>query len=236
MSALSRLFSRLSFRLCRLAKPCSASSIEFPACIHLYLLLKSKSDLGVCIALSYFLPIILKNGMGFSENRSILLSAPPYYYAVIPVVLSSLIGDKYRIRGPVITFNSLCLIIGFCMLGFPSQVTVRYVGTYLATGAYVSNWAALNCYQAANITGQWKRAVTAAAITACNGLGGVAGSFIVRQPEAPRYFTAIWVSIGSHIMIIGIVIAFSAIFFVANRQQASGKRVIEHTEGFRYTY
>ena len=35
-----------------------------------------------------------------------------------------------------------------------------------------------------------------AATTACNGLGGVAGAFIVRQKEAPRYLTAIWVSIG----------------------------------------
>ncbi len=151
----------------------------------------------VSTALSYFLPIILQNGMGFSENQSILLSVPPYYYAVVPVLISSRIGDKYRLRGPVITFNSLCLIGGFCMLGFSNQVAVRYIGTFLATGAYISNWAALNSYQANNITGQWKRAVTAAAVTACNGLGGVAGSFIVRQNEAPRYFTAIWVSIGS---------------------------------------
>ena len=187
-------------------------------------------------ALSYFLPIILKNGMGFSENKSILLSAPPYYYAIIPVLLSSFISDKYSIRGPIITFNSLCLITGFCMLGFRSQVTVRYIGTYLGTGAYISNWAAMNTYQAANITGQWKRAVTAATVTACNGLGGIAGSFIVRQTEAPRYLTAIWVAIGSHMAIIAIVAAFSTYFFVVNRQQASGKRVIEHTEGFRYTY
>lgn len=150
----------------------------------------------VSTALSYFLPIILHDGMGLSTNKAILLSAPPYYYAVIPVLISSRIGDKYRLRGPVISFNSLCLIAGFGMLGFSDQVTVRYIGTYLATGAYVSNWAALNSYQASNITGQWKRAVTAAAVTACNGLGGVAGSFIVRRNEAPRYFTAIWVSIG----------------------------------------
>ena len=190
----------------------------------------------VSTALSYFLPIILQNGMGFSTNKAILLSAPPYYYAVIPVLLSSWIGDKYRLRGPVISFNSLCLIAGFGMLGFADQVTVRYVGTYLATGAYVSNWAALNSYQASNITGQWKRAVTAAAITACNGLGGVAGSFIVRQTEAPRYPTAIYVSIGSHILIIGIVLAFSAYFYNANSKQMKGKKTIERTEGFRYTY
>ena len=60
---------------------------------------------------------------------------------------------EYRLRGPIITFNSLCLIAGFAMLGFSNQVTVRYVGIYLATGAYISNWAALNSYQANNITG-----------------------------------------------------------------------------------
>lgn len=190
----------------------------------------------VSTALSYFLPIILQSGMGFSENEAILLSAPPYYYAAIPVLLSSWFGDRYRLRGPVITFNSLCLIIGFGMLGFSNRNAVRYLGTYLATGAYVSNWAALNSYQANNITGQWKRAVTAAAVTAMNGLGGVAGSFIVRQDEAPRYLTAIWVSIGSHIGLMAIVAAFSLYFYIANGQQRKGKRVIERTEGFRYTY
>lgn len=150
----------------------------------------------VSTSLSYFLPIILHGGMGFNTNEAILLSAPPYYYAVIPVIVSSLIGDRFQLRGPIVAFNSICLIVGFCMLGFSDQVTVRYVGTYLATGAYVANWAGMAAYQANNIVGQWKRVFTAAAITACNGAGGIAGSFIVRQPEGPRYTTAIWVSIG----------------------------------------
>jgi sugar phosphate permease len=61
----------------------------------------------VSTALSYFLPIILQSGMGFSSNKAILLSSPPYYYAVIPVVLSSYLADKYRMRGPIIIFNAL---------------------------------------------------------------------------------------------------------------------------------
>jgi hypothetical protein len=122
------------------------------------------------------------------------------------------------------------------MLGFASQNAVRYVGTYLATGAYISNWAAMNAYQASNIVGQWKRATFAAAITACNGLGGIAGSFIVRQPEAPRYITAIWVSIGSHIIIIAIVAGFSIYFWHANGQEKKGKKLLEGTMDFRYTY
>ena len=190
----------------------------------------------VSTSLSYFLPIILQSGMGFSENQSILLSAPPYYYAVIPVIISSVIGDRFRIRGPIITFNSICLIVGFCMLGFTDQVTVRYIGTYLATGAYVSNWAALTAYYQNNIAGQWKRAFTAAVVTMLNGAGGIAGSFIVRQQEAPRYPTAVWVSIGSHVLIVGFVTAFSAYFYVANKKQSAGKVLLEATEGFRYTF
>ncbi|KAI8940407.1 hypothetical protein NX059_004097 [Plenodomus lindquistii] len=190
----------------------------------------------VSTSLSYFLPIILQGGMGFSSNKAILLSAPPYYYAVVPAILSSLVGDKYQLRGPVITVNSICLIVGFCMLGFSSQVTVRYVGTYLATGAYVANWAAMATYQANNIVGQWKRVWTAALVTAFNGAGGIAGSFIVRQQESPRYMTAIWVSIGSHILIIGVVGLFSVWFYMANQRQRRGKMVLERTEGFRFTY
>lgn len=143
------------------------------------------------------------------------------------------------------------LIAGFLMFGLPvsKQVTVRYIGTYLATGAYVSNWAALNAYQANNIVGQWKRATTAAAITACNGLGGIAGSFIVRAQEAPEYQTAVWVSIGyiprwrptcqfsstdanirtnsSHILMIVIIGLFTIHFYMSNQKQSQGRMMIE---------
>lgn len=190
----------------------------------------------VSTALSYFLPIILQGGFGFSTDAAILLSAPPYYWSVVPVLLSSWVGDRYRLRGPVIAFNCLCLIIGFAMLGFSEQVAIRYLGTFLATGAYVSNWAALSAYYSNNIAGQWKRVFTTAIVTACNGAGGVAGSYIFRQKEAPRYHTAILVSISSHLAMMVFVGLFSIGFDRANAQQEAGKRVLEQTIGFRYSY
>jgi sugar phosphate permease len=120
----------------------------------------------VSTALAYFLPIILQNGMGFNENQAILLSAPPYYYAVVPVIISSIVGDKFRLRGPIIVFNCICLIVGFCLLGFTQAPAARYIGTFLAIGAYVSNWAAISTYQANNITGQWKRVFFSATVAA----------------------------------------------------------------------
>ncbi|KAK1139088.1 hypothetical protein N8T08_001274 [Aspergillus melleus] len=193
----------------------------------------------VSTALSYFLPIILQSGMGFSSNDSILLSTPPYYWSVVPVLFTSFIGDTYRKRGPLIVFNALCLVAGFLMFGLPAstQVTVRYIGTFLATGAYVSNWAALNAFMANNVVGQWKRATTAAAVAACNGLGGVAGSYIVRQQEAPQYATAVWVSVGSHVLMIAIVGVFTVCFYICNRRYDRNERTPQNMQvGFRYTY
>jgi hypothetical protein len=122
------------------------------------------------------------------------------------------------------------------MLGFVDQVAVRYIGTYLATGAYVSNWAALSAYYQSNIAGQWKRAFTAAFVTIFNGAGGIAGAYIVRQQEAPWYPTAVGVSIGSHVLIVFIVAAFSAYFYVANKRQGAGKVILEGIEGFQHTF
>ncbi|GAB1310667.1 Major facilitator superfamily (MFS) profile domain-containing protein [Madurella fahalii] len=190
----------------------------------------------VSTALAYFVPIILESGLGYSPNDSIILSAPPYYYAVVPVLVSSWYADRFRIRAPIIAFNALCLITGFAVLGFAGNSGARYFGVFLATGAYVANWAALTAYQANNVVGQWKRVFTAAACTMFNGAGGIAGSYIVRRFEAPYYATAVWVSIGSHILMISVVTVLSVHFYLANRSQSRSSRVLEDTEGFRFTY
>ena len=122
------------------------------------------------------------------------------------------------------------------MLGFSEDVGVRYAGTFLATGAYVSNWAALTAYYHNNIAGQWKRAFASAVVAMFNGAGGVVGGFRVRAEEAPGYGTAIWGGIGSQIGITAIVLGLSIWFSIANRRQREGKAVLEGIEGFKYTF
>jgi len=46
---------------------------------------------------------------------------------------------------------------------------------------------------------QWKRVFTAATTTAFNGAGGIAGAYIVKYNQAPKYPTAVWASIGYEI-------------------------------------
>jgi hypothetical protein len=107
----------------------------------------------VSTTLAYFVPIILEGGLGYSADAAIILSAPPYYYAVVPALASSWLADRFRVRAPIIVFNALCIITGFAALGFASNSGARYFGVFLATGAYVGNWAALTAYQANNVVG-----------------------------------------------------------------------------------
>ena len=87
-----------------------------------------------------------------------------------------------------------------------------------------------------------------------NGAGGIAGSFIIRNFEAPAYTTAVWISIGyvacflvftsqqlcwrelwtlmpvrSHILMISVVAALTVHFYFANRSQNHRSGVLENT-------
>lgn len=67
-------------------------------------------------ALSYFLPIIYRQGMGFSTGVSLCLFAPPYAAAGILMFATSWLGDRYHIRGPILIFNAMLTIIGLPLM------------------------------------------------------------------------------------------------------------------------
>ncbi|KAH8433927.1 uncharacterized protein LDX57_011563 [Aspergillus melleus] len=67
-------------------------------------------------AITFFLPLIYREGMGFSQGASLCLFAPPYAAAGILMYATSWIGDKYRIRGPIIIFNGLLTLAGLPLM------------------------------------------------------------------------------------------------------------------------
>jgi hypothetical protein len=66
--------------------------------------------------------------MGFSVGASQCLVAPPYAFAAIVMYTCGVIGDKYRIRGPIIVFNSCIAIVGLAVMGFVHSTGARYFG------------------------------------------------------------------------------------------------------------
>lgn len=82
----------------------------------------------ITYAIAYFLPIILKDGMGFSAAASNCLIAPPYVFAGFVMIGFAWAGDKYQIRSPWVIANGVLALIGLPMMGFSSNTGVRYFG------------------------------------------------------------------------------------------------------------
>lgn len=134
----------------------------------------------ITYALAYFLPIILRENMGFSIGASQCLTAPPYVFAGFVMFATGYVGDKYKMRGPIIIFNMVLALIGLPIMGFHSNPGVRYFGVFLVTAGANSNVPATMSYQANNIRGQWKRAFCSATLVGFGGIGGIAGGLIFR--------------------------------------------------------
>lgn len=99
-------------------------------------------------SISYFLPIILRDGMGFSVAKAQCLVAPPYVAAAIVMYIQAHFSDKWRLRGPTIVGNALLGttivlhfglslqslgVLGLGLLGYMEHAAVRYFGVFLAT-------------------------------------------------------------------------------------------------------
>ena len=189
----------------------------------------------ITYAIAYFLPIILKDGMGFSTSQAQCLIAPPYVLAAIVMYAFAWAGDKYHIRSVWVITNGILALIGLPLLGFSKNVGVRYFGVFLATTAANANVPCTLTWQANNIRGQWKRALCSATLVGFGGIGGIVGSTVFRAHDAPAYIPGIIACMVAAGLIVVISLLLNLKFMRANKRAASGGKVIEGLEGFRYT-
>jgi hypothetical protein len=121
------------------------------------------------------------------------------------------------------------------VLGYASQPYVRYFGAFLVTAGCNSNVCASMTYQANNVVGQWKRALTSATMVAAGGIGGILGTVVFQAKDAPQYRPGLYTCFTAAALTILSVAATQTYMWTMNRRQAAGKVVIEGVPGFRYT-
>jgi hypothetical protein len=157
-------------------------------------------------AIAFFLPEILHNSLNFSLLQTQCLTAPPYVAAALVMYLSAVFADRHHIRGPIIICNACLGLIGLPLLGFLKDSRIRYFGVFLATISANANVPATITYQANNIRGQWKRAFCSASLIGAAGIGGIIGSTVFRDQDAPRYRLGIFVTMGMNALIVVVVL------------------------------
>jgi len=194
---------------------------------------------GLCTvtsyAIAYFLPVILRLKMGFDIAESQCLVAPPYAAAGIFMYVQAIYADKIRNRASSVIINALFCIVGLPILAFTENNGARYFGVFLATIGANANIPAILTYQANNIRGQWKRALCSATLVGFGGIGGIIGSTVFRQVDAPGYTPGIITCLIANGLIILVTLALTFKFHRANKRVDAGGKMIEGQPGFKYT-
>lgn len=147
-------------------------------------------------AFSYFLPVILKDGFGYSTGRAQLLTFPPYAVAVIWILLCAFAGDHFRARGPILIFNATLYVIGVSMTGFATGVHTRYGGVFLGVIGITANIPTQWAYLHNNMVSQNKKALTMACMTMGGAIGGIISGNVFQSSDAPDYRSGLWVCLG----------------------------------------
>ncbi|PNH29846.1 hypothetical protein BJF96_g6960 [Verticillium dahliae] len=186
-------------------------------------------------AYSYFLPIILRNGMGFSRTNSMLLSAPPYLLAAIMAFVSGWLGDKYKIRGPIIAVHQAITAVGMLITVYAKSNAARYFGAFLGIGFLQFCVPGVLTFQANNITSHSKRAVASATCLIGGGVGGIISSVAFMAKESPHYTTGVWTTFGISMTSICMIIIMDLYFWRLNKGVKAGTRLNEGMAGWFYT-
>ncbi|KAJ9645515.1 hypothetical protein H2204_001095 [Knufia peltigerae] len=182
-----------------------------------------------------FLPLILRNGLGYSLAASFCLTTPPAALSIITGYTTAWLSDKYHIRGPFVIFHSLLSVVGLAMMAFLNSPTPRYVGSFLG---YSGTYGVIITGQAwgqNNIRSDAKRAVGTVIQVVCAAIGGIYSALVFRQQDAPNYIPGMIATLLA-IGLAAVVAPVSMFFFRReNRLADAGLKVLEGAEGFRYT-
>jgi MFS family permease len=128
-----------------------------------------------------FLPIILNSSLGYSQELSFLLSAPPAIFAVVFAYTLSWVADKTHRRGPYMVFASILSLIGLAMIGFLDAPVPRYIGAFLGDAGMYSLIVTGLAWGQNNVKGDAKRSVASAIQIMMAGVGGIYSATVFRQ-------------------------------------------------------
>lgn len=134
----------------------------------------------VAYSLRFIMPIVLLEQTKVGGWGLLVFMIGALVFTILVTIITGIIGDRTHTRGPIILINALFQFIGSAMVGYSDELGVQLTGFFLTVAGANANLPAIMAYQANNIRGQWKRALTSAILVAFGGIGDIAGIFIFR--------------------------------------------------------
>ncbi|QPC70605.1 hypothetical protein HYE68_001357 [Fusarium pseudograminearum] len=142
-------------------------------------------------AMKFTMPTILR-GMGYTSSDAQLMTIPPYAIGAISAYAFAIFADKYSWRAPFILGPQCCLVTAFIILFVKSgdidnNIAVCYFAVCLACFGMYPILPGVNAWNVANTPDPAKRSVNIGILVCVGNIGGLIGSYIYLEREAPRY-------------------------------------------------
>jgi MFS family permease len=135
--------------------------------------------------MSYFAPIILRQGMGFSYTLAQVLSGLPYLFTMAASMATAWVSDRIQMRWPVMCAQYLFAVAGLLIMLYGEVPAFRYFGLFIAVFGSQANGPQLLAYAQNQTPTMAKRGILPAIMIAVGGMGGITGSTIFRSQDAP---------------------------------------------------
>ena len=173
--------------------------------------------------MKFTIPQIIKN-IGFTSANAQLLTIPPYCASAIGAYLAAIFADRLKWRMPFVVGSQTLVLIAFAILftkaaDIANNIAPCYFDVVLACiGLYPINPGA-NAWTVNNLAGPTKRAMGIAYMICMGNSGGIPGSYIYIESEAPKYPTGFGVSLGAAAAGIASALVFEAGYTTLNRRK-----------------
>ncbi|KAM6501222.1 MFS general substrate transporter [Amanita muscaria] len=143
------------------------------------------------------LPTIIV-GFGYTGMQAQLYTALPLALASMFIIITSVLSDRLKLRGPIVLMATPLTIIGYTMVIMGENNTIRYVGCcFLAIGSYVS-WPCLLTLLTNNSGGHYKRATATGMLLTFSALSGAIAPFLYTSDQT--YMRGHLISLGFAIL------------------------------------
>ncbi|KAI0272080.1 major facilitator superfamily domain-containing protein [Russula aff. rugulosa BPL654] len=168
--------------------------------------------------LAYFTPTVV-SALGYSPNRTQLLTVPPYTCSFVFSIVSSYFSDKYKSRGLMAAFCALLATAGYAIFLASGNKDSDYGALFLQIVGVYAIIPCLVTWNANNIQPYYRRATAVVVIVAAVNVGGILSTWL--YTDAPRFHKATCINLSFSL---GIALASAGLIFYLRSRNAE-KRV-----------
>lgn len=160
------------------------------------------------------------------------LSAPPYIAGAISALACGKLSDHFNWRMPFVAIGGALILVGYSILlslngALATSTSAVWAAVVLAMVGIYPIQPAVQAWNANNIAPSSRRAIGVALTNSIGNLGGIAGSFMYQESQAPRYETGFGLSlaVGAYTLLMALLLEWS--YVISNKRKA---KVIGNTQ------